>query len=200
VVVAVALVLTNRPPAEANGPKGPRAPAALTEQEVRAYIEIAPDIQRKLGDVAAQYEIARRQGQVDAEALGMQAAAHVDALLERRHLTRESWERLSKRVEYAVNAVRAAEELERERPGMEERLHLKKELLKRLAREDERKRVEQEIRELEALLEGGGPLLLDQDRELIRQYWKAVNAAAPQVGPQPRPPPPEPVQQQPLGK
>ena len=200
-VVAVVLLLTNRPPAEADGPpKGPRPPSPLTEQEVRAYIEVAPQIQRMLGDVAARYEILRRQGQVDAEALGMEAAAQVDALLERRHLTRESWERVQKRVEYAVNAVRAAEELEAERPGMEERLYLKKELLKRLAREDERKRVEQEIHELEALLAGGGPLLLDQDRELIRQYWKAVNAAAPKVGPQPRPPPPESGQQPPGGK
>ena len=198
--VSVVLVLSSRPDAEAKGPKGPRPPAPLSEQEVRSYIEVSPRIQGLLGDIAAKFEIGRIQGEAAAEALGMQAAAQVDALLERRHLTRESWERLSKRVEYAVNAVRAAEELEKERAGIEERLHLKKELLKKLAREDERKAVEQEVREVEALLAGGGPLLLDQDRELIRQYWKSLDSAVPRVGPQPRPPPPAAGQPPPPGK
>ncbi len=186
-VVAVVLVLTSRPDAVADGPKAPQAPPPLSEQEVRAYIDVMPQIQRMLGDIAVEFEIARRAGPVDAEAFGEKAQAQVDALLEKRHLTREMWERLSRRVEYGINAVRAAGLLESERAGMEERKRLKQELLKSLAREDERKLVEKEIREIEALLEGGGPALSDADRELLRQYWKPLDAAAPQVGPPPKP-------------
>lgn len=183
-VVAVVLVLTSRPAAEADGPKAPRAPAPLSEQEVRTYIIVMPQLTNLLRDIAVKFQIARRAGPVDPDAFG--GEAEVDALLERHHLTRETWQQLSRRVEYGVNAVRAADQLEGERDGMEERKRLKEALLVKLAREDERKEVEKEIREIEALLEGGGPPLSEEDRELIRQYWKALDAAAPQVGPQPR--------------
>ena len=66
---------------------------------------------------------------------------------------------------------------------MEERKRMKEALLLNLAREDEREMVKKEIAELQALLDGGGPALSDRDRELIRQYWKALDAAAPGVGP-----------------
>ncbi len=187
-VVAVILLLTNRRDADADGPKGIRAPPPLSEQEVRTYIEVMPQLQHILGNIAAEFQAARSRGPVDEEAFGMKAQAQVDALLGRRHLTRESWQRLSERVEYAVNAVRAAAEFDTARAGIEERIELKKALLGRLAREDERVGVRKEIAEAEALLAGGGPPLLERDRELIRQYWTALDAAAPQVGPQPKPP------------
>ncbi len=192
-VVAVVLVLTNRPAAEADGPLAPKAPPPLSEQEIRTYIDIMPQIRHMLGDIAMKFEIERRagNGNVDAEAFGAQAQAHVAALLERRHLTPEAWERLQARVEYAINAVRAAQQLEQERSAMDVRKHMKEELLKSLAREDERALVRKEIAEIQALLDGGGPPLRDRDRELIRQYWGALDAAAPEVGP-PRKPQGEP--------
>ena len=186
-VVAVVLVLTNRPAAEADGPRAPKAPPPLSEQEVRAYIDINPQITHILGDVARRFQATRRPGDATDDALGMQAQAQVAALLERRHLSPEAWERLQRRVEYAINAVRAQDQLENERGAMEERKRMKEALLGNLAREDEKEMVRKEIAELEALLEGRGPALSDRDRELIRQYWKALDAAAPGVGPPQKP-------------
>ena len=96
VAVACVILLT--------GP--PQPPPPLSEQDVRIYVEVMPQIQRALGEIADKFEVARLQSRGDAEALGMQAAAQVDALLERHGFTRETWERLSKRVEQAVNNAR----------------------------------------------------------------------------------------------
>ncbi len=192
-VVAVVLILTNRPAAEADGPRAPKAPPPLSEQEIRTYIDIMPQMTQILKDIAMKFQAGRRPGDAADEELGVEAQAQVAALLERRHLTPDAWERLQRRVEYAINAVRARDQLERERAGMEERKKMKEALLENLAREDERELVRKEIAELQALLDGGGPALTDRDRELIRQYWRALDAAAPQVGPPQKPPGEEPT-------
>jgi len=71
VAVACVILLT--------GP--PQPPPPLSEQDVRIYVEVMPQIQRALGEIADKFEVARLQSRGDAEALGMQAAAQVDALL-----------------------------------------------------------------------------------------------------------------------
>lgn len=190
VIVALALVFKNRPDTDAQA-KGPEAPSPLSEEEVRLYIQIMPRIDEICRNMVPlfQRERVQNKGHVDAEAYGV--LPQVEALLERHHLTLEDWDRLSKRVEYAVNTIRAAAELERSRTDIEEQVKMKKALLPALAQEDQRKDIEKEIGQLEALLSGEGPPLSDQDRELMRRYWRALDAATPRVGPPPKPQPPQ---------
>jgi len=185
IVIAAVLTFTKRQDAEADGPAPPKPPPALSEQEVRTYVEIMPQITGLFGDLAMEYqrERVRNDGNVDQAAFEIKSQALVDALLERRHLTRETWDTLRKRVEYVVDVVRAGPELEEARPKIEEQIALKRALAQKLARADERAAVEKEIKDLEALLEGKGPPLLDQDRDLVRQYWRALHEAVPQRGP-----------------
>lgn len=188
VVVAV-LLFRDRPDAGADGPAPPKPPPPLSEQEVRTYVEIQPQITRMLGDLAMEFQRERvmNDGNVDEAAFRIKSQSQVDALLERRHLTRDTWDKLRRRVEYAVDVVRAGPELEEARPRIEEQIAIKRELLAKLAREDERAMVEKEVKDLEALLEGKGPPLSEQDRDLVRQYWRALDEAVPQRGPPARP-------------
>ena len=188
VVVVAVILVTNRPEAEANGDGPPKPPPPLTEQEVRTYIEIMPQIRQMFGDLAMEFQRERvaNDGKADETAFQIKSQAQVDALLESRHLTRETWDKVRKRVEYAVDAVRAVPQLLEARPQIEEKIALKKALLAKLARADERAMIEKEIKDLEGLLEGKGPPLLDQDRDLVGQYWRALDEAVPQRGPGPR--------------
>lgn len=188
VVVAAVILLTNRPAAEADGQHRPKPPSPLSEQEVRTYIDVMPQLTRTLGDIAAEYqrERVKHGGNLDEaaeKALDIKAQGLVDALFAGRGLTRETWQRLSERVEYAVNALRALPELEKARPEIEEQITIKKTLLANLGQADERAMVEKEIGKLEALLEYKGPPLLERDRDLIRRYWRDLDSAVPQRGP-----------------
>lgn len=189
-VVAAVLLLTDKPDAKADGIRPPEPPPRLSEQEVRTYIELMPEIKRRLGEVAIEFQRARERNdlKVDEAEFGIRSQAIIDSLIEQRHLTRETWEKLQKRVAYAVDVVRATgQDLEVERAGIEERLGMKRALLPKLAREDEREALEKEIRYLEDLLAGKGPPLLDEDRDLVRQYWRALDLAVPRRGPPPKP-------------
>jgi hypothetical protein len=183
--VAVTLVLLLRSEPEAEAAKGPEAPAPLTDAEVRLYIEIMPQITQFCADAAAEFQRQRQAKGVDyeGESLGMAVQAKVDALLEKRHLTRIDWDRISKRVEYAVNTVRAVEQLEKSRRSLEEQVAMKKSLLAHLGDQKEREATRKEIESLEALLSGKGPPLSERDRKLIRQFWRSLDAATPQSGP-----------------
>jgi hypothetical protein len=189
IVVAVILVVTDNPDTKADGPAPPKPPPPLTEQEVRTYVEIQPQITRKLGALAMEFERERiaNDGNVDEAAFRIKSQAQRDALLESRHLTAETWDALRRRVEYAVDVVRSGTELQEARPEIEEKIGMKRALLPKLAREDERAMVEKEIKDLEALLEGQGPPLLAEDRDLVRQYWRALAEAVPPRGPPKRP-------------
>jgi len=182
-VVAIIVVVTSRRDAEANGadPKLPRAPAPLSEQEIRTYIDVMPGIKDGLGRIAVQLQAARVRGTVDERAFQIKSQALVDSILERSHLTRDSWYQLSERVEYAVNARRASEELEKARPELEEKLRLKRAALESLAH-DRRADVEKEIADLERLLASNGPPLSQRDKELVNQFWATLSELVPRRG------------------
>jgi len=184
-IVAIVLALGKRGDDKPPVVPPPQAPPPLTEQEVRTYVELNPLITKALGDLAMQFQMerARNNLKVDEAALQVKSQALIDSMIEKRHLTRETWERLRKRVEYAVDVVRSAADLEEARAGIEERIQMKQALLDKLAKEDERAAVQKEIDDLNALLTGAGPPLSDEDRELVRQYWRALNDAVPPRGP-----------------
>jgi hypothetical protein len=191
VIVVAVLTLGKHRDDKPPVPAAPEAPPPLTEQEVRTYVELQPVITKEFGDLAMQFQLARIQndGNVDEAAFQIKSQALIDSLLEKRHLTRETWEKLRKRVEYAVDVVRSGPELEEARPDLEEKIRMKQALLDKLAKEDERAAVQKEIDNLKALLEGGGPPLSDEDRDLVRQYWRALNEAVPPRGPPKKPQP-----------
>jgi len=182
-VVAIIVVVTSRRDAEANGddPKLPRAPAPLSEQEIRTYLDVMPGIKDGLGRIAVQLQTERVRGTVDEKAFQIKSQALVDSILERNHLTRDSWFQLSERVEYVVNARRASEELEKARPELEEKLRLKRAALESLAH-DRRADVEKEIADLERLLDSTGPPLSQRDKELVNQFWATLSELVPRRG------------------
>jgi len=182
--------LTDRPAAEADGQRPPKAPPPLSEQEVRTYLDVMPEIRSELGHIVNEYqrERIRNNGKVDDAGFQIKTQSLIDSILERSHLTRETWHPLSERVEYAVNVLRAEAELEKARPEMEQRLKLRKAALATAASDDDRPAAEKEIRDLEARLAGKGQPLSPQDRDLIRQYWSSLDAAVPPRGPPQRAP------------
>lgn len=187
-VVGAVLLFTNRPDAQANGIKGPPPPAPLAEEEVRAYLLIKPGVNRILSQIAAEFQATRKPGQDDDEALGAKARAQVDAMLQTQHMTREDWSRLSGRVERVVNLIRAEVEFPEARPGIVQRLDMKKNLCKNLGASDPRRAsFEREIREMEDLLANGPPKPDDRDRDLVLRYWEGLREITPTIGPAPKP-------------
>jgi hypothetical protein len=186
-VVGLVLWLTAE---DAVKPKPRRQPpySPLSEQEVRAYLEVSPRMIQLLGKAAEAHvrRMAENRKEVPDPEGDLQMQAEIDALLERNHLTRETWRRLSQRIEYAVNVVRGEAELEKSRAEIEEGIRLKKDLLTTLKEPEARKSVEAEIRAVEARLAGEGPLLAEQDRELIRGYWRDLDATVPHTGAPPK--------------
>jgi hypothetical protein len=180
-VVLAVLFLTDRPDADADGSVGPSAPAPLTEQDVRTYVLLRPDEDRILREIAGE---ALSRGPAEHEALGEKARARVDALLQGQHLTREDWRAIRTRVERVVNLIRAEEEFPAARPGIEQRLDMKKEHLKTLGASDPRRpQVEQEIRDAEMLLENGPMKASEQDKAVARRFWEPLQKWATTIGP-----------------
>jgi hypothetical protein len=182
--VAAALSLKNRP--EADGPAGPPAPPPLTEPEIRTYLLLAPTVDKMRREIAYQYQISRRPGQPDDPALGEQARARLDALLQGQHLTQKDYFAMSQRVERVVNLIRAEAEFPEARPGIVQRLEMKKSLLKSLpANDPQLGSVEREIRDTEALLANGPEKVSAADRELALRYWASLDPIVPKIGPPP---------------
>jgi hypothetical protein len=183
-VVGGVIVFQNRAP-KADGAQLREAPTPLTEDEIRTYIAVMPEIQRILQDVGAEVQAERRRtgGQFDEAAFGVKSRSAVDALLEKYHLTEETWDKLSKRVEYVVEAIRFVEEREEARPRIEEQITMKKALLANLGKKEDRDQLEKEIEGLEKSLTYEGPPVRQADIDLARQYWRTLDPACPRRTP-----------------
>jgi len=188
-VVAAVLLLTSDGGEPQAGPRRPKPPSQLAESELRLYIDVTEEVMnvfRKYADLHTAEMIAT-QGNVDEEALGRKSQVEIDTLLEKYHLTRETWRALSDRVEYAVNVIRAEETAPARVAEIEEQIALKRELLSKVTDPRDRAMIEEEIRAAEAQLSAGTMPLLDRDKELIRQYWRDLDRLAPRRGAPPKP-------------
>ncbi len=183
VVVAAVLILTKKPEPEPDRPKRPPAPSPLTEQEVRTYIAVGPQIYAVLAGAVP--EMAPGSEGVGREELGRQIRAAVGVILENNHLTQESWHKLSRRVEHAVDVVRWRAEAEARNADLDTRIQQKEALL-RLAKGNARQPIEADIQALKDQRTDEGPPLRKRDVELVKSFWSDLDRIAPARGSPPK--------------
>jgi hypothetical protein len=186
-VVAAIYLLPKKEPDRA--PTRTPPPPPLKEQEVRLYIEVYPSYTDAMARAALEFQRQRIAGDVNAQAQQAETQAAIDALLERFHLAPMQWRAIQDRVEYAFNTVRAADEHEKMLPTIRNEILVKRQLLEKLGDENDRKVTLDDIAALEARLGAEMPPLRDEDRELIRRYWRDLEPIVPRRGaPPPRQP------------
>lgn len=183
VLVVLVLVLTRDSAPEPRRPQRPPAPSPLTEQEVRTYIAVWPQINAVLA--AAVPAMAPGSEGVDRAELGRQVRAAIGVILENHHLTQESWSTLSRRVEHAVDVVRWRTEAATRNADLDTKIQQKEELL-RLAKGKAREPIEADIRALKAQRADEGPALLKRDVDLVKGFWSDLDRIAPARGSPPQ--------------
>lgn len=183
VLVVLVLVLTKSSEPEPRRPERPPAPSPLTEQEVRTYIAVGPQIYAVLA--AAVPELAPGSEGVDRAELGRQIRAAVGVILENNHLTHESWNRLSRRVEHAVDVVRWRAEAQERNADLDARIQQKEALL-RFAKGKARQPIEADIQALKDQRADEGPALLKRDVDLVRSFWSDLERIVPARGSPPK--------------
>ena len=177
-------VLVFSKPRDAGAGTRPPPPPPITEPEVRTYLLVKPGVNAILEESFAEFRKNWRPGQTDSPELGEKNRMRIETLVQGQHLTLDDWHRLERRVERVVNLLRGEAEFEVARPGIVERLGMKKEHLKTLPRDDKgRADVEREIRDAEALLKSGPEKVSQEDREIALRYWASLDKLVPTVGP-----------------
>ncbi|MHC4135867.1 MAG: hypothetical protein ACYTDU_11840 [Planctomycetota bacterium] len=162
-------------------PKRPPAPSPLTEQEVRTYIAVWP----RINEVLASAIPVMAQGGVNEKELGQRVQAAVDAILVNHHLTQETWAKLQRRVEHAVDVVRWRAEAAGRNTDLDAQIQQKQALLE-LAKGKSRELLEADIKALEEKRVDKGPALLRRDVELVKSFWHDLNRITPARGSPPK--------------
>jgi hypothetical protein len=180
-VVAGILVFRDGPsPKPDPAPQGrPAVPSPLTEQEVRTYIAVWPQLNRIMADVVLKMDPGR--GGVNEEEMGRQAQAATEVVLVDHHLTHETWILLRRRVEHAVDVVRWREEGTERNTRLDAQIQQKESLL-RLAKEESRAALEADIEALKAQRADLGPVLSQHDVALVKSFWKDLDRIVPPRG------------------
>jgi len=187
VAAVVAGILAFRGSSPGGDPKPrarPAAPSPLTEQEIRTYIAVWPQINRVLAATLRPMS-ERHQGGPDQEELGRRVRAAIDAILLDDHLSREAWAKLRRRVEHAVDVVRWRAESERRNADLETQIQQKEDLLE-LADGTAQAMLEADIAALKEKQVAKGPPLLRRDVDLIKSFWKDLDRITPARGSPPR--------------
>ena len=105
----------------------------------------------------------------------------VYAVLQTHGVDQARWNRIRRNVEDIVDAIRLEAKLPERRADLDRQIEMKQETL-RGAKGDLKKRLEQEIAVLQAERDAVYTIH-DADRELVRRYWKALDALVPRRGP-----------------
>jgi chromosome segregation ATPase len=158
------------------------APAPLTESEVRKYLEVMPQLNEMLGRIAREYEERRRAGQAD-EAFGTYSQQRITELLAQCHVTREQFDRLRRRVEGVVDAIREEKQLEARREELDRKIAEKKRHLEMVKDEKTRELLENDIAEFKRQQEMPAPPIRPADRELVKSFWRDLEKAVPRTAP-----------------
>jgi hypothetical protein len=184
-LVAGILVFTGGDAPEPDrSPKRPPAPSPLTEQEVRTYIAVWPQINQVMAAALPAMAPGSETG-VDRAELGRQVRAAIAVVLENNHLTQEGWTRLARRVEHAVDVVRWRAEAKGRNADLDAQIQQKEELLV-LAKGNARQPIEADIKALKEQRVDTGPRLLKHDVELVKGFWHDLDRIAPARGSPPR--------------
>ena len=160
------------------------APSPLTEDEVRAYIAVWPQINQVLAATLRPMDPGRPGG-VSQEELGQQVRAAVDAILLDHHLSQEGWAKLRRRVEHAVDIVRWRSESKERNAELDTRIQQKQALLE-LADGTAKEMLERDIAELEEQRVAKGPPLLRRDVDLVKSFWRDLDKITPARGSPPK--------------
>jgi len=177
-VVTAILYFTGDPAPGDTGPAARRPPSkALTEAEVRRYLEIWPGINAILQKVAEQY-IRQRTKEYEPK---IDASGYVSDYLFQHNMTMADWDRLKDRVEYVVFAIRYRENRGEVDAGIRERIRQKETLLK-AATGEMRKKLEADLEEERAKLEREPPPAHPEDLELVRSFWADLDPLVPEHG------------------
>jgi len=179
-VVAGILAFGDGSRPEPEAPPTTLPPSPLTEQEVRTYLTVWPRINEVLGTVARAMGNPGGSGMNQRE-LGVRVRAAVDVILADHHLTQETWRMLRRRVEHAVDVVRWRTETAGRNKDLDQKI-LEKQKLLELAEGRSRKLLEADIQALQERRVDGGPALLQRDVELVRSFWRDLDAIAPARG------------------
>jgi hypothetical protein len=186
VVTAVILVLGGGSP-EVGPPKRPgqpQAPSPLSEQEVRTYLAVWPQINQVLAATLGPMGQRHETGLDEAE-LGRQVRAAVDAILLDHHLSQEGWSKLRNRVEHAVDVVRWRDEAKERNAGLDSRIQQKEALLE-LAEGKAKELLQKDIAALKEQRVAKGPPLLQRDVDLVRSFWADLDRITPARGSPPK--------------
>jgi len=177
--VALLAVLTaggcrDEEPAAAPGRKPPSSP--LAEREVRNYIEVAPGVFRiyeSVLDPAGPPNAAQRK----------EIPKKLDAYLAKHHHTRATWNRLSRRVGYVVNAIRFEEERPRRNKELQQEIGKQKQLAEDATDDLLREQTATRIAQLEAQRDAPAPPTHEADRALVKSFWTDLDRLVPRRRP-----------------
>ncbi|MHC4549619.1 MAG: hypothetical protein ACYTEZ_12675 [Planctomycetota bacterium] len=186
-VVAGILIFTGGETPTGGRRKGPPPPSPLMEAEVRTYIAIQPKLLSALYQIAEEVQAQRveRGGSFDQEYFARRSQAVRDAILAEHHVTPESWDRLRRRVEYAVDVLRWGDEAKQRNADLDVRIEQKEGLLE-LTTGKQRELLEADLEALRRQRAGEGPPLLPRDVELIKSFWSDLAQLAPRRGAPPK--------------
>lgn len=166
------------PGAGSDTPAGPARPI-LTENDVRAYLDVYARVQDSLG--RSVQEAARSGQAMDGERFGAEMSANVASWLKPYHLSLADWDGLRERVGFVVDCER----WERDRPERErqlrETIETKKAALEAATTDTERETLRREIERFEGQFGAKAGPVADADLELVRSFWAELDRVAPRT-------------------
>jgi hypothetical protein len=156
--------------------------APLTEAEVRKYLEVMPQLNDMLGRIAREYEQLRLAGKTN-EALGTYSQQRINELLAQCHVSRESFDRLRRRVEGVVDALVKEKQLAARREELDRKIAEKEQHLAMVKDEKTRELLQNDIAEYKRQREMPAPTIAPADRELVKSFWRDLEKAVPPTAP-----------------
>lgn len=172
IAVGAVLYFTSGPDPEPPPPRPLRfVPDPLAEWEVRRYLEVFPELDRLLKEHASRLE---------------DATGAVHDLLARRSMTPGDWDVLWRRVEDAVNRVRAVDDWPQGSERLRETIAQRERMLAD-AQGATKEQLTKDVAFLKEALERGPPPVHPKELELLRSFWNDLDRIVPTVGPAPPP-------------
>ncbi|MHC4958661.1 MAG: hypothetical protein ACYTGN_09810 [Planctomycetota bacterium] len=178
VIVGAVLYLTDDSPPDRPDSPELRAPPPLNEKEIQLYLEVSPELNRRMSELARKYGDARARGEKyeDPE----EVARWIEVELKRRKMVLADWNAVRQRVEFVVGVMR----YERDRGQRNARLELDIERTEELVRKSRgsiRARHEEDLQRLKDQARMQARPIHDESRRLATKYWGQLDRAVKQT-------------------